>query len=162
MDHQNCWPPKSWFPPEAENRRERQRESAGMATLRSFWKSRFWYRYRPEGIYRKKFGLILHPPGTYVSTAKKGKFIGTGHFSIFPRCVAFLEIGGDWYWYTVFFSLSLEIKLKQIMFDQILFMASPSCGCSFWIHGQSCLLCTDHSTQHVRLQSLSHVMCADF
>ena len=60
----------------------------------SFWKSRFCHRYRPEGTFRKFFGLILDPlpPATYASAAKKGKFIGTGH--VFPHCMAFLEKRG--------------------------------------------------------------------
>ena len=59
-----------------------------------FWKSKFLYRYRPEGIFRIFFGLILDPlpPGTYAFTAKKGKFICTGHF--FPHGMAFLEKRG--------------------------------------------------------------------
>ena len=56
------------------------------------WKSNFLYRYRPEGIFRIFFGLILDPPGTYAFTAKKGKFICTGHF--FPHGMAFLEKRG--------------------------------------------------------------------
>ena len=56
------------------------------------WKSKFLYRYRPEGIFRIFFGLILDPPGTYAFTAKKGKFICTGHF--FPHGMAFLEKRG--------------------------------------------------------------------
>ena len=31
-------------------------------TLRWLWKSKFLYRYRPEGIFRIFFGLILDPP----------------------------------------------------------------------------------------------------
>ena len=50
-------------------------------------KSKFLYRYRPEGIFQIFFGLILDPPGTYAFTAKKGKFICTGHF--FPHGMAF-------------------------------------------------------------------------
>ena len=57
-----------------------------------YWKSKFLYRYRPEGIFRIFFGLILDPPGTYAFTAKKGKFICTGHF--FPHGMAFLEKRG--------------------------------------------------------------------
>ena len=71
-----------------------------------FWKSRFSYRYRPEGIFRFFFCLILAfpPSGTYASTAKRGKFIRTGHFS--PLHGLFLKKGGgDWYCYTFFFSL---------------------------------------------------------
>ena len=56
------------------------------------WKSKFLYRYRPEGIFSLFFGLILDPPGTYASTAKKGEFICTGHF--FPHRMAFLEKKG--------------------------------------------------------------------
>ena len=43
------------------------------------------------------------PPGTYASTAKKGKFICTGHF--FPHGISFSEKGGDWCRYTFLFSL---------------------------------------------------------
>ena len=57
-----------------------------------YWKSKFLYRYRPEGSFRIFFGLILDPPGTYAFTAKKGKFICTGHF--FPHGMAFLEKRG--------------------------------------------------------------------
>ena len=55
------------------------------------WKS--LYRYRPEGIFRIFFGLILDPP-RYICfySAKKGKFICTGHF--FPHGMAFLEKRG--------------------------------------------------------------------
>ena len=34
------------------------------------WKSRYWYRYRPEGIFRKFSALILHLPRYICSTAK--------------------------------------------------------------------------------------------
>ena len=62
-------------------------------TIKTSWKSKFLYRYRPEGIFRIFFGLILDPPpGTYAFTAKKGKFICTGHF--FPHGMAFLEKKG--------------------------------------------------------------------
>ena len=64
--------------------------------LALLWKSKFLYRYRPEGIVRIFFGLILDPPGTYAFTAKKGKFICTGQF--FPHGMAFLgKRGGDWW-----------------------------------------------------------------
>ena len=44
-------------------------------------KSKFWYRYRPESIFRFFLAWFFTPsPGTHASTAKKGKFIGTGHF----------------------------------------------------------------------------------
>ena len=49
------------------------------------------------------FGLILDPAGTYASTAKKGKFIGTGHF-FSPLHGLLKKGGGDWHWYTFFFS----------------------------------------------------------
>ena len=53
-------------------------------------KSRFWYRYRPEGLLRILFGLILDPPlPVHMLLQQKSKFIGTGHS--FPHCVAFLE-----------------------------------------------------------------------
>ena len=36
------------------------------------WKSKFLYRYRPEGIFRFFFGLILDPPpGTYAFYSEK-------------------------------------------------------------------------------------------
>ena len=55
------------------------------------WKSRFSYQDRPEGIFQ--FFFRHSPPATYASTAKKGKFIRTGHF--IPHCMAFLEKGGE-------------------------------------------------------------------
>ena len=67
-------------------------------------RSKYLYRYRPEGIFSNFFGLILDPPGTYAFAAKKGKFICTGHF--FPHGMAFLEKGGDWCRYTFLFSLN--------------------------------------------------------
>ena len=56
------------------------------------WKSGFPNRYRPEGLFRFFGAWFWNPPGRSASTAKKGKFIGTGHFS--PHCMAFLEKGG--------------------------------------------------------------------
>ena len=62
-----------------------------------------------KAFFRIFFGLILDPPpGTHASTAKKGKFICTGHF--FPHCMAFLEKRGDWYRYT-FFLFPVEKKV---------------------------------------------------
>ena len=45
-----------------------------------FWKSKFLYRYRPEGIFRIFFGLILDPPRYICFYSEKGKFICTGLF----------------------------------------------------------------------------------
>ena len=56
------------------------------------WKSKVLYRYRPEGIFRIFLAWFWTPPGTYAFTAKKGKFICTGHF--FPHGMAFLEKKG--------------------------------------------------------------------
>ena len=56
------------------------------------WKTRFSYRYWPEGIFRIFFRPDSGPPGYVCFYREKGKFIGTGHF--FPHCMAFLEKGG--------------------------------------------------------------------
>ena len=64
----------------------------GVQKLRTVWKSKFLYRYRPEGIFRIFSAWFWTPPGTYAFTAKKGKFICTGHF--FPHGMAFLEKRG--------------------------------------------------------------------
>ena len=83
--------PPSRFTPSAHLQEAKPQKSCIVSTFA--WKSRFWYRYRPEGIFRCFLARFWAPPGTYASTAtKKGKFIGTGHF--FPHCMGFLEIGG--------------------------------------------------------------------
>ena len=88
-----------WVPVNSGNRSGSCSENCGfrIAQVVGFripriWKSKCLYRYRPEGIFRIFFGLILDPPGTYAFTAKKGKFICTGHF--FPHGMAFLEKRG--------------------------------------------------------------------
>ena len=47
------------------------------------WKSRFWYQYLPEGIFRIFFSAWFWTPPpsvTYASTAKQGKHIGADQF----------------------------------------------------------------------------------
>ena len=67
--------------------------SEGVAAIVCDWKSKFLDRYRPEGIFRIFFGLILDPPPVHMLLQrKKGKFICTGHF--FPHGMAFLEKRG--------------------------------------------------------------------
>ena len=77
------------------------------------WKSKCLYRYRPEGIFRIFFGLILDPPGTYAFTAKKGKFICTGHF--FPRGMAFLEKRGGLVpvYVLIFDSMAISVRVPE-------------------------------------------------
>ena len=62
------------------------------------------------------FGLILDPPPVHMLLQrKKGKFLGTGHF--FPHCMAFLEKGEDWYWYTFFFFPEFRKTHKAVTVD---------------------------------------------
>ena len=68
------------------------------------WKSKFLYRYRPEGIFSNFFGLILDPPRyiCFYSEKKANSFV----LAIFPHCIAFLEKrGGTGTGITFFFSL---------------------------------------------------------
>ena len=83
------------------------------------------------------FGLILDPPppGTSASTAKKGKFIGTGHF--FPPWLGLFRKRGEWYWYTFFFSLIFRNDGKTFVFQYPIhvpsipkFYSRGSCGCA--------------------------------
>ena len=66
------------------------------------WKSRLWYRYRPEGIFRIFFCPDSGPPPPRFYS-EKGELLGTGHFS--PLHGLCRKKGRDWYWYTFLFSL---------------------------------------------------------
>ena len=79
------------------------------------WKSKFLYRYRPEGVFRIFFGLILDPLPRYICffAAKKGIFICVPAI-FFPHGMAFLEKRGDWCRYTFLFSLHQHPSLLSI------------------------------------------------
>ena len=58
-----------------------------------YWKSKFLYRYRPEGVFQIFFGLILDPPPVHMLLQRKkaDSFVPA---IFFPHCMAFLEKRG--------------------------------------------------------------------
>ena len=81
---------------------------------RNCWKSKFLYRYRPEGIFSNFFGLILDPP-RYICFYSEKRQIHLYRPFFFPLYGLFRKKGGDWYRYTFFFSL----KLPKIVWNRL-------------------------------------------
>ena len=114
----------------------------------NFWKSKFLYRYRPEGIFRIFFGLILdpHPPVHMPLQRKKGKFMCTGHF--FPHGMAFLEKRGGLVPVYVFIFPELREKWRQVSEEN----QSRKCAINnFWTKNPRGLLGCGSRGGHVRL-----------
>ena len=92
-----AYPP--FLPPPVKKRPKTEGNDMCVATgmdirdaKRQHWKSKFLYRYRPEGIFRIFFGLILDPP-RYICFYSEKRQIHL-YRPFFPHGMAFLEKKG--------------------------------------------------------------------
>ena len=95
------------------NVRRKKRGVTKRGVTQKSWKSRFWYRYRPEGIFRIFFSLILAPSPRYLCfySEKKANSLVLAIFS--PLHGLFRKRG--WYRSMFFFSLkSSKVDKTQL------------------------------------------------